>query len=139
MASSCQLKEKLWQALPVWLRLWTMSTLGPMQIIPQISHFSFPLGSRMPPTPDIALLPGPLCEPFIFSPEVSSIRKSSAHSSPFISQARPFSSSLWVSILILPAEKNNRGCHSVLSQNTYGGKETITSKEITCKQHVQYI
>lgn len=87
-------KEELRQALPVWLLLWTMSTLGPMQMIPQTSHFSLPLGSRMPPAPDKALLPWTLCEPFIFSPEASSIRKSSAHSSPFTSQARPFSSSL---------------------------------------------
>lgn len=82
------------QALPVWLLLWTMSTLGPMQIMPQTSHFSLPLGSRMPPAPDKALPPWPLWEPFIFSPEASSTRKSSAHASPFISQARPFSSSL---------------------------------------------
>ena len=87
-------KEELRQALPVWLLLCTMSTLGPMQMIPQTSHFSLPLGSRMPPAPDKALLPWTLCEPFIFSPEASSIRKSSAHSSPFTSQARPFSSSL---------------------------------------------
>lgn len=110
------LKEKLSQALPVWLLLWTMSTLGPMQMIPQISHFSFPLGSRMPPTPDKAELPWSLWEPFIFSPEASSIRKSSAHSSPFISQARPFSSSLWVSTLTLLAERNNTGGHSVSLQ-----------------------
>ena len=98
-------KEELRQALPVWLLLWTMSTLGPMQMIPQTSHFSLPLGSRMPPAPDKALLPWTLCEPFIFSPEASSIRKSSAHSSPFTSQARPFSSSL--STLTLPAERDN--------------------------------
>lgn len=112
------LKEKLCQALPVWLLLWTMSTLGPMQMIPQISHFSFPLGSRMPPTPDKAELPWSLWEPFIFSPEASSIRKSSAHSSPFISQARPFSSSLWVSTLTLLAERNNTGSHSVSLKKT---------------------
>lgn len=86
--------EELRQALPVWLLLWTMSTLGPMHIIPQTSHFSLPLGSRMPPAPDKALLPWPLWEPFIFSPAASSTRKSSAHSSPFSSQARAFSSSL---------------------------------------------
>lgn len=34
---------------PVWLRLCTISTLGPMHTIPQMSHFSLPLGSRMPP------------------------------------------------------------------------------------------
>lgn len=34
---------------PVWLRLCTISTLGPMQIIPHTSHWSFPLGSLIGP------------------------------------------------------------------------------------------
>lgn len=113
------LKKELCQALPVWLLLCTMSTLGPMHIIPQISHFSFPLGSRIPPTPVKALAPCPFSEPFIFSPAASIIRKSSAHSSPFISQARPFSSSLCVSTFILPAKRDKNGCKSSVPQNGY--------------------
>lgn len=34
---------------PVWLRLCTISTFGPMQIIPHTSHCSFPLGSLIGP------------------------------------------------------------------------------------------
>lgn len=37
--------------LPVWLLLCTISTLGPMQTMPQTSHFSLPFGSRIPPSP----------------------------------------------------------------------------------------
>lgn len=36
-------------ASPVWMRLCTISTLGPIQFIPHTSHWSFPLGSRMGP------------------------------------------------------------------------------------------
>lgn len=49
--------------LPVWLRLCTIRTLGPMQIIPHISHLSFPLGSRMGPGDagsELAISPQPL-------------------------------------------------------------------------------
>lgn len=35
--------------LPVWLRLCTISTLGPVQTMPHISHLSFPLGRRAGP------------------------------------------------------------------------------------------
>lgn len=97
--------------LPVWLRLCTINTLGPMQTIPQISHLSFPLGSRIPPAEEKALASGLGCEPFTLAPEASTTRKSSAHSSsstPFMSQASPFSSSLRASTLMLQAGKEGR-------------------------------
>lgn len=96
--------------LPVWLRLCTINTLGPMQTIPQISHLSFPLGSRIPPAEEKALASGLDCEPFTLAPEASTTRKSSAHSSssPFMSQASPFSSSLRASTLMLQAVKEGR-------------------------------
>lgn len=95
--------------LPVWLRLCTINTLGPMQTIPQISHLSFPLGSRIPPAEEKALASGLGCEPFTLA---SITRKSSAHSSsstPFMSQASPFSSSLRASTLMLQAGKEGKG------------------------------
>lgn len=98
--------------LPVWLRLCTINTLGPMQIIPQISHLSFPLGSRIPPAEEKALASGLGCEPFTLVPEASITRKSSAHSSsstPFMSQVSPFSSSLRASTLMLQAGKEGKG------------------------------
>lgn len=99
--------------LPVWLRLCTINTLGPMQTIPQISHLSFPLGSRIPPAEEKALASGLGCEPFTLAPEASTTRKSSAHSSssstPFMSQASPFSSSLRASTLMLQAGKEGKG------------------------------
>lgn len=105
--------------LPVWLRLCTINTLGPMQTIPQISHLSFPLGSRIPPAEEKALASGLGCEPFTLAPEASITRKSSAHSSsstPFMSQASPFSSSLRASTLMLQAGKEGkegRGGHGL--------------------------
>lgn len=90
----------------------TINTLGPMQTIPQISHLSFPLGSRMLPTEEKALASGPGCEPFTLAPEASITRKSSAHSSsskPFMSQASPFSSSTRASTLMLQAGKEGKG------------------------------
>lgn len=50
------------------------------------------------------------CEPFTLAPEASTTRKSSAHSSssPFMSQASPFSSSLRASTLMLQAVKEGR-------------------------------
>lgn len=98
--------------LPVWLRLCTINTLGPMQTIPQISHLSFPLGSRIPPAEEKALASGLGCEPFTLAPEASITRKSSAHSSsttPFMSQDSPFSSSLRASTLMLQAGKEGKG------------------------------
>lgn len=98
--------------LPVWLRLCTINTLGPMQTIPQISHLSFPLGSRIPPAEEKALASGLGCEPFTLAPEGSTTRKSSAHSSsstPFMSEASPLSSSLRASTLMLQAGKEGRG------------------------------
>lgn len=99
--------------LPVWLRLCTINTLGPMQTIPQISHLSFPLGSRIPPAEEKALASGLGCEPFSLAPEESTTRKSSAHSSsstPFImSQASPLSSSLRASTLMLQAGREGKG------------------------------
>lgn len=99
--------------LPVWLRLCTINTLGPMQTIPQISHLSFPLGSRIPPAEEKALASGLGCEPFTLAPEASITRKSSAHSSsssaPFMSQDSPFSSSLRASTLMLQAGKKGQG------------------------------
>lgn len=80
-----------------------------MQTIPQISHLSFPLGSRIPPAEEKALASGLGCEPFTLA---SITRKSSAHSSsstPFMSQASPFSSSLRASTLMLQAGKEGRG------------------------------
>ena len=104
-------QEGFADVLPVWLRLCTINTLGPMQTIPQISHLSFPLGSRIPPAEVKALASGLGCEPFTLAPEASITRKSSAHSSsstPFMSQASPFSSSLRASTLMLQAGKEGK-------------------------------
>lgn len=47
-----QSSDFLFSCLPVWLLLCTISTLGPMQTMPQTSHFSLPFGSRIPPSLD---------------------------------------------------------------------------------------
>lgn len=118
--------ESVKKHLPVWLRLCTIRTLGPMQIIPHISHLSFPLGSRMGPgdagsEPAISPQPLPACPrvpPTISTPPSSANSPfSSFHPSSFsptllsTSGAPPASSSLYSSTLMELAGRGQKVAH----------------------------
>ncbi len=128
----CQ--ELVKKHLPVWLRLCTIKTLGPMQIIPHISHLSFPLGSRMGPGMRTQSWPSPRSrsQPALSVPPTISTPPSSANSpfssfhpssfSPTLlsaSGAPAASSSLYSSTLMELAGNGEKVVHYSLGRSFY--------------------